>query len=805
MTVTLHYPARFAHARRSDGSPGAAHPPAPGCERRRWEVRGTVQGVGFRPFVHRLATELGLAGRVRNTGGTVLIDAEGTPARLDAFEARLRADAPPLAVITGLVQLPAPDGCALAAGFVVEESMPDAAHASAHRDIPPDAATCAACLAELFDPTDRRYRYPFINCTDCGPRATIIDGLPYDRERTSMAGFPLCDACAAEYRDPANRRFHAEPVACPACGPRLGWHDGARSAEGEDALQAAIGCVAAGGIIALKGLGGYQFVCDATNAAAVTLLRKRKHRPTKPLAVMVADMREAGCYARLSGAERELLTGPARPIVLTEPREAHGRPPLSRAVRMDSPSLGIFLPTTALHHLVLAGTGTALVVTSGNLSGEPLVIDDDEAWERLRTVADGICGHDRPIRARYDDSVASVAANRVTVVRRARGYAPAPLTLPVRAPRPLLAVGAQLKHTFTLTAGSSAITSAHNGDLEDAAVYDAFTESLARLARMHAIDPEFAAHDLHPAYLSTAFAQRFPQARRIPVQHHHAHIASCAAEHGLTGAVIGVAYDGLGLGDDGTLWGGELMVADLAGFTRLGRFARAPLPGGAAAVKHPARMALGYLAGLEDLGGPGLDSTLVDAYAAQLDAREAAAVVRMIAAGINSPVASSAGRLFDAAAALLGLRENVTFEGEAAIALEHTAGRTAAQALPWRLTPRDGLLVYDPAPTLAALLDGATRGASTAQLAAAFHDTIAEVTVALVEHAIRIVGSKPVCLSGGVWQNRRLTETVVAGLEGAGHDVYLNQRVPCNDGGISYGQAAVAAARLAGSNTTRWR
>ena len=825
MTVTLHYPARFVHARRSDGSPGAALAPAPGCERRRWEVRGTVQGVGFRPFVHRLATELGLAGKVRNTGGTVLIDAEGTPVRLDAFEARLRADAPPLAVITGLVQLPMPPGSAFAAGFVVEESMPDAGHASAHRDIPPDAAICAACLAELLDPKDRRYRYPFINCTDCGPRATIIDELPYDRQRTSMAGFPLCEACAAEYHDPANRRFHAEPVACPACGPRLNWRDGTVftetvlaedvsaktmsaetvSAEGEDALQAAIACVTAGGIIALKGLGGYQFVCDATNATAVMLLRKRKHRPTKPLAVMVADLREAGCYVRLSGAERELLAGPARPIVLAEPREAHGRPPLSGAVRMDSPSLGIFLPTTALHHLLLAGAGTPLVVTSGNLGGEPIVTGDEEAWQRLRTVADGICGNDRPIRARYDDSVASVAANRVTVVRRARGYAPAPLALPVRTPRPLLAVGAQLKHTFTLATGSTAITSAHNGDLEDAAVHDAFTESLARLSRVHAIDPEYAAHDLHPAYLSTAFAQRFPQARRIPVQHHHAHIASCAAEHGLTGDVIGVAYDGLGLGDDGTLWGGELMVADLTGYTRLGRFARAPLPGGAAAVKHPARMALGYLAGLENLGGPPLDRGLADAFAARLDSRETAAVLRMIGAGINSPAASSAGRLFDAAAALLGLREDVTFEGEAAIALEHAAGDTVAGALPWRLARHDGLLVYDPAPTLAGLLDGATRGGSTARLAAAFHDTIAEVTVALVEHAARIVGAKPVCLSGGVWQNRRLAETVVAGLAGAGHDVFLNQRVPCNDGGISYGQAAVAAATLAGARTTKWR
>jgi hydrogenase maturation protein HypF len=804
MTVTLPHPLRSRHESAS------AAPAAPGRERRRWEVRGTVQGVGFRPFVHRLATELHLNGRVRNTGGTVLIDVEGAPEALDAFEDRLRAEAPPLAAITGLIQLPARPG-ALSPGFVIEESLvlDTAGGHGTHRDVPPDAAVCDACLAELFDPRDRRHRYPFINCVDCGPRATIISDLPYDRHRTAMSTFELCDTCAAEYQDPANRRFHAEPVACPACGPRLIWQDDTVTAERDAALDAAVACVAAGGIIALKGLGGYQFVCDATDESAVALLRARKNRPAKPFAVMVADLRAASRYACLSVAEQRLMSGPARPIVLAEPRTGQAVPPIARGVWCESPSLGLFLPTTPLHHLLLRALARPLVVTSGNLGGEPIVIDDDAAREWLRAVADGICGHDRPILARYDDSVASVTAGRPAVLRRARGYAPAPLTLPFPAHRPLVALGAQLKHTFTLARRSTAVTSPHIGDLEDAATYDAFTACLERLARLHDIEPEYAAHDLHPGYLSTQYAARFPENRRIPVQHHHAHVASCAAEHGLKEDVIGVAYDGLGLGDDGTLWGGEVMIANLSDYTRLGRFARAPLPGGPAAVRHPARMALGYLAGLEPLGGPEFDPDAVRRFADGLEPREAAGVLRMISRGINCPATSSAGRLFDAAAAILGLPSAlapgapVSFEGEAAIALEraaeHTAGHAPAQALPWRLVRVEGLAVYDPRPTLAALHDGVAADLAVGPLAAAFHETIAEVTVALVEHAARIVGDRPVCLSGGVWQNRRLTAAAVTGLEAEGFEVHINQRVPCNDGGISYGQAAVAAATLKGT------
>jgi hydrogenase maturation protein HypF len=780
------------------GSP-MLHAPSTQC--RGWEVRGTVQGVGFRPFVHRLAVELGLAGRVRNLGGVVVIEARGPGPVLDAFESRLRAEAPPLSDITALIRT-APGTDTPWSGFAIEDSSAVAGR-GASRDVPPDAAVCDACLAELLDPANRRYRYPFVNCVDCGPRASIIRSLPYDRAATTMDRFPLCPECAAEYRNPRDRRFHAEPVACPQCGPRLSWHlageTGPRAVE-EGALLAAAACIESGGIVALKGLGGYQFVCDATDERAVLRLRARKRRPTKPFAVMVEDLRAAACHARLSPAEQRVLTSAARPIVLAEPRSARRSAPIAPSVRAGSPNLGLFLPTTGLHHLLLRELSRPLVVTSGNLDGEPIVIDDGEALARLYAVADGVCAHDRPILARYDDSVAIVHGELPAVVRRARGYSPAPLRLPIPASAPLLAAGAQLKHTFTLAAGDEAVTSAHLGDLADAAVHESFLTTVDRLSRLHGIEPEYAAHDLHPAYLSTQYAhERFPARARIGVQHHHAHIASCAAEHGLAEDVIGVAYDGLGLGEDGTLWGGEVLAANLTGFTRLARFARAPLPGGAAAVAHPDRMALGYLAGLEPLDGPGPDPEPVRRFAATLDPAMTGPVLRMISRGVGSPLASSAGRLFDAAAAILGMRGTVSFEGEAAIALEEAAGRVQAAPLPWRIA-RDaqGLWVYDPAPTLDALLAGVGRIGVRSRLAAAFHATIAEVTVELVRRAAGLVGARPVCLSGGVWQNRRLTGAVRELLAADGFTVFINERVPCNDGGISFGQAAVAAATLAG-------
>ena len=690
--------------------------------------------------------------------------------------------------------------------FAIDESVDAAA---IDRLFPPDIATCDACLAEIADPADRRYRYPFTNCTDCGPRATIIDELPYDRARTTMRAFPLCAACASEYADPANRRFHAEPVACPACGPRLAYRATdapAASAHDEGALAAAVSDLQAGRIVAVKGLGGYHLACDATDAAAVGRLRDRKRRWAKPFAVMVRDLAAARDLCRVSAAEAALLVGPARPIVLLVARR-HGTPTLAPGVAAGNRRLGIFLPYTPLHHLLLEAVGRPLVLTSGNLTDEPLATDDGDAAMRLAGLADAFLTHDREIRARYDDSVTRVVAGRESLVRRARGHAPEALGLPVAATRPILAVGAELKHTFTLARGARAHVAPHNGDLEDLATHRAFTDGLAHLSRLLALEPEVVAHDLHPEYLSTKYAlAHFPAERRIAVQHHHAHVASCAAEHGISTPFVGVAYDGLGMGDDGTLWGGEILVADLVGYRRVARFGRAPLPGGALAVRRPYRMALGYLLGAEALGadpgaglgdGRGLDGDLASALIARLDPREVAVVRAQVARGLNAPLASSAGRLFDAVASLLGLRDVAEYEAQAAIDLEIAAGDRAASPLPYALERAGDLLVYDPRPTLAALMAGQAAGRPVGMLAAAFHETIAELTRELCADVAADTGIRTVCLSGGVFQNRRLATSLLRRLAGDGFDVYINRRVPVNDGGISYGQAAIAAATMA--------
>ena len=778
---------------------------------RRILVEGVVQGVGFRPFVWRLATELSLAGRVRNAAGRVEIVAAGEPHALDAFVSRLRSDAPPRARVDAVRSTAVAAGEAgdLPRPFAIDESV---SAASSERLFPPDIATCDDCLDEMRDPADRRYRYPFTNCTNCGPRATIIDELPYDRAQTTMRAFPLCPSCAAEYVDPANRRFHAEPVACPACGPRLAYRPtdaAAATAREEAALAAAAADLVAGRIVAVKGLGGYHLACDATDEAAVGRLRDRKRRWAKPFAIMVEDLPAVERLARLGVTERALLAGPERPIVLLRARRG-GQPRLAPSVAAGNHRLGIFLPYTPLHHLLMAAVGRPIVLTSGNLSDEPLATDDADAAERLAGLADAFLVHDREIRARYDDSVGRVVAGRATLVRRGRGYAPEALELPVAADRPILAVGAELKHTFTLARGRRAHVAPHNGDLEDLPTHRAFTDGLEHLGRLLALEPEVAAHDLHPEYLSTKYAvARFPAERRIVVQHHHAHVASCAAEHGLCRPFIGVAYDGLGMGDDGTLWGGEILVADLVGYRRLGRFGRAPLPGGALAVRRPWRMALGYLLAAEDVsfhdGGrpvePAIDPDLSAAFVSRLDPREVAVLRTQVARRLNAPIASSAGRLFDAAAALLGLRDVAEYEAQAAIDLEIAAGERPAPALPARIARVDGLLVYDPRPTLRALLEGVAGGRRPGVLAAAFHETIAEVTRELVAAAGAETGLRTVCLSGGVFQNRRLASTLLRRLARDGFEVFINRRVPVNDGGISYGQAAIAAATMAAAGT----
>jgi hydrogenase maturation protein HypF len=777
-------------------------------------VEGVVQGVGFRPFVWRLATELGLAGRVRNAAGRVEIEAAGSAAALDAFARRLRADAPPRARVERVTVAPlAGVATDLPTPFAIDESVSAAA---ADRLFPPDIATCDDCLVELADPAARRYRYPFTNCTNCGPRATIIEELPYDRAQTTMRPFPLCPACEAEYRDPSDRRFHAEPVACPACGPRLSWRPTgapAPTAHAEDALAAAVRALLDGGVVAVKGLGGYHLACDATDDVAVRRLRDRKRRWAKPFAVMVRDLAAARALCRVGALERRLLEGPARPIVLLEARR-DGEPALAPSVASGNRRLGVFLPYTPLHHLLLEAVGRPLVLTSGNLTDEPLATDDEDALARLAGLADGFLTHDREIRARYDDSVTRVVARRESVVRRARGYAPEPLALPVPTPLPLVAVGAELKHTFTLARGGRAHVAPHNGDLEDLATHRAFTDGLAHLSRLLALEPEAAVHDLHPEYLSTKYAlAQFPASRRVAVQHHHAHVASCAAEHGISGPFLGVAYDGLGMGDDGTFWGGEILLADLRGYRRLARFGRAPMPGGALAVRKPYRMAMGYLLGAEGFrgGSPGMGGGTVgwagiEELAApllvRLDPREVSVVRTQVARGLNAPLASSAGRLFDAAAALIGIRDVAEFEAQAAIDLELAAGDTRTDALAWHLDRVEGLLVYDPRPTLAAILEGVARGRSATALAAGFQGAITDVTATILHDARARTGVRTVCLSGGVFQNRRLASDLLRRLAGDGFEVFINRQVPVNDGGVSYGQAAVAAARLASGSTT---
>lgn len=803
---------------RSDADPLGARAgidPTPRATRS-LDIEGVVQGVGFRPFVYRLAIELGLDGSVRNVAGRVEVDLSGPPDALDDFALRVRSDAPPRARVERVAiaaREPAP--AAPGSGIVIEESV---AAASAVRLFPPDIATCDDCLRELFDPADRRYRYPFINCTNCGPRATIIEELPYDRAQTSMRDFPLCAACTAEYRDPLDRRFHAEPVACAVCGPRLAWRrpdDPAPTALAEDALAAAVADLRAGRIAAIKGLGGYHLACLATDAAAVARLRDRKRRWAKPFAVMVRSLTDARRLARISRKEAALLISPARPIVLVRVRQG-ARPALATGVTNGDRRVGLFLPYTPLHHLLLAALDVPIVLTSGNLSDEPLATDDEDALTRLAGIADGFLVHDRRIRARYDDSVTRVVGagtvdERESVIRRGRGYAPDPLDLPVRVPdgETVLAVGAELKHTFTLASGGRAHVGPHTGDLEDLLTHRAFQDNLAHLERLLAVEPRWVAHDLHPAYLSTQLAvARFPAERRIAVQHHHAHVASCAAEHGVTGTFLGVAYDGLGMGDDGTFWGGELFLADLAGYRRVGRFGRAPMPGGAMAVKKPYRMALGYLLGVEgeqgSIGLPGRWSELAADFLGRLDPREVEIVRLQVGRGLNAPVASSAGRLFDAVSSLLGLRDVAEFEAQAAIDLEMAAagvdGTRTRGALTWTVDRRDGLLVFDPRPTLLAVLEGMAEGVAAGALAARFQRAIAEVTRELVAAAARESGGavREVCLSGGVWQNGALTDLVVRGLARDGYVPHVNERVPVNDGGISYGQAAIAAARLGG-------
>ncbi|MFZ1015597.1 MAG: carbamoyltransferase HypF, partial [Terracidiphilus sp.] len=789
------------------------------------QVRGVVQGVGFRPFIYRIATEEDLAGFIGNDTDGVNIEIEGLVPRIDSFLARLRIETPPLARIDSVTVHDLP--CTGESGFRIVSSE---VKGQVSTGIPADAATCADCIRELFYPADRRYRYPFLNCTNCGPRFTITRRIPYDRPQTSMAAFRMCSACQAEYDDPLNRRFHAQPNACPVCGPRV-WletPDGT-SIPSDDPVAAAIQRLLDGEIAAIKGIGGFHLSVDATNEPAVQRLRARKHRFGKPLAVMVCDLAAARALCALTPQEEAALQTPARPIVLARARAANG---IAASVAPDIPWLGIFLPYAPLQHLLLADPRLhALVMTSANLSEEPISIDNDEAYARLGGIADAFLMHDREILQRCDDSVVAIVDGTPQLIRRARGYVPLGVPLPLDA-LPLLAVGGHLKNVFTLARGRFAYQSQHLGDLENLTGLDFFRHSLDHLMRTFEIEPEIVAHDLHPGYLSTSWAKEWAGERNLPlisVQHHHAHIAACIAEHALTGPVIGLSLDGTGFGTDGTIWGGEVLVAHLDRFARFAHLAPVPMPGGDAAVREPWRMAFAHLraAGVRLEESASLTGTGV---------QEARVLDRMIEKRVNAPLTSSLGRLFDAVAAIVLQRREVDYDAQAAIELEGLAvdepddlhGYSFAciekgngSSHPERSTvsgdrgthPVGGSRgesvkqegrASDPAPAeifpasmWQELLADLHAGKPPGYIAACFHAGVTNAFIEAARRARTAAGIHQVVLSGGCLHNRRLARLLRAGLQQEGFAVFQHRNVSPGDGGLSYGQTVVAAAILA--------
>jgi hydrogenase maturation protein HypF len=772
-------------------------------ERRVIAIKGIVQGVGFRPFVYDLATRLQLHGFVRNRTGGVLIEVEGEPQSLDRFLIELNGSAPPLAHIEhfGWTRQPLKGEHR----FIIQASEGDA---SADVFVSPDMATCAECLAEMWDPENRRYRYPFLNCTNCGPRLTIITGSPYDRERTTMARFAMCAACRDEYEDPANRRFHAQPTACANCGPSLALLDPrGKPIEVDDPLVGVVAALRAGKIVAMKGLGGFHLVCDARIEASVAELRRRKHRDEKPFAIMVADISAAEALCEVDLAEKELLRNTRRPIVLLRKRASSCTAP---AVAPGNPCLGVMLPFTPLHHLLLADMhGAPLVMTSGNRSDEPIAYEDQDALDRLCDIAQVFLTHDRPIHVRCDDSVTRIVDGLEAPIRRSRGYAPRPLHLPIECGQPTLAVGGQFKGTFALGRGRHAFLSHHLGDLDHLEAFRAFERDIALYEQLFGVRPEQVAHDLHPDYASTRYAvarangEKGASLRLVPVQHHHAHMCSCMAEHGLQGPVIGVTFDGTGFGTDGTIWGGEFLVGDYGQFHRAAHLRRVGLPGGDQAVREPWRAALAHL----------VDAAADEALLRpRIPAMALRTVRRMIERRFHTPWTSSAGRLFDAVAALAGLRDRVSFEGQVAMELEWRATEVAADSIySFELTPARPDLHPDPAgagpesgqaatfevdtrPLIREVADDARRRVGPDLIGRRFHSTMVEIIVAVCERLRKATRIESVVLSGGVFMNALLSREASAGLSNAGFRVHRQRLVPPNDGGLSLGQLAIAAA-----------
>ncbi|GAB4240309.1 MAG: carbamoyltransferase HypF [Deltaproteobacteria bacterium] len=750
-------------------------------------VRGVVQGVGFRPFVHRLASRHGLAGWVENTPGSVVLQVEGAPAAVSRFRARFRRELPPAARVTSVsVRRVPPAGIA---GFSIRESRRDG---TALSTIPPDIATCPACLRELADPSDRRRRYPFTNCTNCGPRFTIVSSLPYDRERTSMAAFPMCPACRKEYGDPLDRRFHAEPNACPACGPRLSVRGGdGAPVESDDPIGTAATAILGGSIVAVRGLGGFQLAADATDEAAVRRLRERKRREEKPFAVMFPDLPSVRAATRLCAADEAILRSPAAPVLLLPSRR---RSPLAPSVSMGLPTTGAFLPYTPLHRMLLDRTGRPLVMTSGNAADDPIAIGNGEALSRLRGIADLFLLHDREVLQRADDSVVRRIGRNVYPIRRARGFVPAPVILPRSLPD-VVGLGGELKNTFCFVKGDAAYLSQHIGDLEQSRSRDFYGEAYAFFRRFLDVSPRAACHDLHPAWFTTAFAERAGADRLFALQHHKAHIYSVLAETGFRGKAAGAAFDGTGYGEDGAIWGGEFFAINGMEVRRAGHLEYYPLPGGDAAVREPWRTALSLLRAT--LGGAEAASA-----AATLFPDVPSASVRLLLEALEKEVnvvpTSSAGRLFDAVSAICGLCPRSGFEGQAPMRLEGAAARTRSGTYPFRLAEKPDGFAVDWTDTIRGVADDARRNVPVGAISRRFHDTVAAIVVEGVSRLAQRSGARHVVLSGGVFQNVTLLGRILADLRGRKLVPLLHRRVPPNDGGISLGQAYYAAERVAG-------
>lgn len=762
---------------------------SPALQRLRIVVRGAVQGVGFRPFVYRIAHELGVAGWVSNTGQGVIIEVEAQPDTLDEFQRRLAEERPRHSMVVSCE-------CTVldAAGFTGFEIRPSGLDEHPSAFVLPDIATCADCLRELFDPGDRRYLYPFVNCTHCGPRFSIIESLPYDRERTSMKAFPMCPACRREYEDPRDRRFHAQPNACPLCGPSLALWDqaGVVAAPEHEALLRAAEAIVAGAIVAVKGLGGFLLLADAGSEPTVQHLRARKHREAKPFALLFPSLADIEAECEVSAVEARALTSPESPIVLLRRRRRHASK-IAAGVAPRNPYLGVMLPYTPLHHLLMRKIGRPVIATSGNLSDEPICIDEREALSRLRGIADLFLVHNRPIVRHVDDSIVRVMLGREMVVRRARGYAPLPILLKETAP-PTLAVGAHLKNTIGVNVGRSFFLSQHIGDLDTAEAAGAFERTVSAFRSLYRVEPARVVADLHPDYRATRYADStgLPVVR---VQHHFAHVAACMADNDLEGEVLGVSWDGTGYGTDGTIWGGEFLVPRNGSFERIASLRPFLLPGGDRAIREPRRTALALL--FEIFGEAVLARTDLRPVAA-FDETERRLVVQMLARRLNCPATTSAGRLFDAVASIAGVQHFARFEGQAAMELEFAIDEESRGSYSIPLVDRPtasatnagaAATMLDWRPMLESLLDDLEKGAAPGAVAVRFHNALADAIVAVAHHA----GLRRVVLTGGCFQNRYLLEQTVRRLADAGFRGYWHQRVPTNDGGIALGQAAAAA------------